>query len=187
MKKLLSILLIIAVMFTLSVPAFAVEPVQVNQQTEIPDGFVLFDSETSFIDDGSGNLVEVTVNEYRRPVNSNIALLADVGEERIYTFDISNDALGFPSLAVGVPLTSAMKNKIASIVTQKLGEKVAGALLPGVNVASWVLAAIAATNSLAGNNGFRITISVIYTETFEHKEGIYTWGWDITDCGFSVY
>ena len=45
---------------------FATEPIQANQQAEIPDGFVLFDSETSFVDDGTGNLIEVTVNEYRR-------------------------------------------------------------------------------------------------------------------------
>ena len=66
MKKLISILLSVVVMFTLSVPAFATEPIQANQQAEIPDGFVLFDSETSFVDDGTGNLIEVTVNEYRR-------------------------------------------------------------------------------------------------------------------------
>lgn len=84
MKKLISILLSVVVMFTLSVPAFATEPIQANQQAEIPDGFVLFDSETSFVDDGTGNLIEVTVNEYRRL----IAPLAEVGEERIYTFDI---------------------------------------------------------------------------------------------------
>ena len=71
MKKLISILLSVVVMFTLSVPAFATEPIQANQQAEIPDGFVLFDSETSFVDDGTGNLIEVTVNEYRR-------LIADV-------------------------------------------------------------------------------------------------------------
>ena len=183
MKKLISILLSVVVMFTLSVPAFATEPIQANQQAEIPDGFVLFDSETSFVDDGTGNLIEVTVNEYRRL----IAPLAEVGEERIYTFDISNTSLGVVSVVVGTPLTKTVKQKIATIVAQKLGEKIGASFIPGLNVASWIISAIGTANAVFGNNGFRITVSVVYTEYFEHKEGIYLHGWDLSDFDISTY
>lgn len=183
MKKWLSILLSIVIMCTLTVPAFATEPVQSNQQAEIPEGFVLFDSETSLVDDGTGNLVEVTVEEYR----SLVVPFSTVGEKRYYTFNISNNALGIASITAGAPLTKAVRQKIANIVAQKLGEKIGANFIPGLNVVSWILGTIGTINACFGNNGFRITVSVVYTEIFENKEGVYHRGWDLSDLTLSTY
>lgn len=187
MKKILCLLLAIMLVVSVSIPAVANEPVLPSTQNTIPDGYVLYDRETSYVDDGSGNLVEVTTEEYRRPSNGLIAPLADVGEERIYTFQISNTALGVTSLVTGAPIPKAAKDALAKIVAKKLGEKIGAALIPGLNLASFFIAAFATINDLVGNEGFEVTVYVEYTEYFEHKEGIYTHGWDITDWDFGTY
>lgn len=178
-------------MSTLSVSVFAAESVQANQQAEIPDGFFYSTVKLPLLIMEPELLLRYTADEYRRPANSNIVPLAEVGEERIYTFDISNTALGFSSLVAGPSLSSAMKSKIAFVVAQKLGEKLAGAFIPGITIASWGLAVIAARNAVSGNESFKITVTitltVVYAEYFEHKKGIYAHGWDINDCDFDAY
>lgn len=196
-KKGLAFLLAMIMTMSTGMTAFAASPV--SSGNDIPNGFVLIDEETTLVDDGEGNMVEVTIEEYGKP-GSESSLNREqnerqrgyikeyeVGTEKYFVFKISNNAIGFPSLAVGTPLTSAMKKAIANIVKEKLGEKLASQFIPGLNIVSWVLAAIAFGNSVAGNNGFKVSVDCVYRETYLHKEGYYMYGWDITDCSFGVY
>lgn len=209
LKKGLSILLVFVIFSSMGMTAFAATPVAISENSVIlnsgatneREGMVLIGTEVSVVDDGEGHEIEMTIKEYGEPGDvslleqsqSDVKLMSgyipdyEVGHRRSFEFTISNDAIGFPSLAAGTPLTSKMKKAIAKAIAKKMSEKVAAQFIPGVNVASWVLAAIAYGNSKAGNDGFEVVIDCIYAETYLHKEGYYMYGWDIEDCTFGVY
>lgn len=208
-KKGLSILLVFVIVSSMGITAFAATPVAISENSVIlnsgatneREGMVLIGTEVSVVDDGEGHEIEMTIKEYGEPGDvsileqsqSDVKLRSgykpdyEVGHRKKFEFSISNEALGFPSLAVGTPLTSKMKKALAKAVAKKLSEKLAEQFIPGVNAVSWVLAAISYANAKAGNDGFKVTFYCIYAETYLHKEGYYLYGWDIDDCVFEVY
>ena len=203
-KKMMSLALAVVMCLSLCVPAFAATTQPANSalcvEANIPEGMVLLATDVSIVDDGEGHRGEVTIHEYGKPGSTSVLEQGqngikprsmypeyEVGYEKYFTFQISNEAIGLPSFVAGTPLTSAMKSAISKIVKEKLGEKLAASFIPGLNIASWVLAAIALTNGLCGNKGFQVVVDCVYSETYLHGQGYSLYGWDIKECSFGVY
>jgi len=193
-EKKIVLLLIFFILLTNTVPVFAAstKPLQ-NSPIET------YRANEEVIDE-NGNVYTIEIieyTEYPSIPNENNGFLSSlsrnsskprIGEKRTHIIRISNDDSGFPSLALGVPLTSAMKTKIAKVVGTKLSERLGFNFIPGLNVVSWLLASAAFVNSkYAGNNGFTITTTSVYSSYYSHREGYTIEGWDLSNVSLGTY
>ena len=153
---------------------------------------VVTNTDVIYVDDGYGNIVPVEVtetifyNDISQGALKSMSPTAKVGETRSYTVNISNEAMGIPSVAGGA-LTYAAKKKAVKILKNAIVKKLGSNFLPGVNFISWALSAAALANALTGKNGISITVGLKYTSTYLHKEGYYVYGWSPTSLSVKRY
>lgn len=164
---------------------------------------IILTDEMITITDEYGNTYDVYAEEYlevpvsapysTETINKNEASRSGlhpdypVGTRRAWNFSISNNQLGVGSLVAGTPLSQSVKNAIANIVTQRLGATIGSAVIPGLNIASWVISAIATINSVCGNNGFTVRVQGVYSSTYINGGGYYMYGWSLESLSLSTY
>lgn len=202
--KNISLMLAMVILLTFAGGVFATgtnnHMVLVNQ--DVDDDMVLVNSEVFIVEDEEGNEHEVILEEYvhkddleeykSKKDSKGIRLDSlipeyEVGTRKTYVFRISNEALALGGTSVGVPLSSATKDKIVKILAKKLGEKIGKSILPGIAIAGWLASMIGGINAVLGNDGFEISITVEYSSTFIHSQGYYVYGWDLVDFDLSTY
>lgn len=155
---------------------------------------VAVNEEKMYIDDGSGNVVEVIVKEtIFAPATRGGATVYgltpeyDVGETREYEIKIPNSVVGIPSVVgstVSLAGKTAIAQAVAEVVTKKLGEN----FIPGLNLVSWILMTASFLNDFAfGNSGFLVTITLEYVEMYWHREDITTYSWRPDSLSLGVY
>lgn len=183
MKKLLSMILILTIILSVSTDYSMAESLTANM--------VLINSEVITVNDDQGNSVEIEVKEYREfeekiyNYNNELSVKSitpeyPIGTQRVWTFKISNAALGIPGVVQGAPLSSVAKKKLADLLVKAVGQKIGGALVPGISWAMWGATAIAGINQALGNNGFEITVEGEYKATYIHSQGHYMYGWSLS-------
>lgn len=59
---------------------------------------------------------------------------------------------------------------MAQIAAKAIAAKSGSNFIPGLNLASWILSAIALANAKSGKLGIQLTAGSKYTETYLHKE-----------------
>lgn len=181
-KNTICMALLLAVFSGLCAPAFA--------SSQFTDSYVS-DEEVIYVDDGSGNIVAVTITErtyakhggrYRLMASSS----PQVRDVKTISVKISNTVLGAPS-AVGSVLSAAAKKTLAKTAANAIAAKLGANFLPGVNLVSTILGSVAFINACFGNNGFEVTVVQEYCETYMHKEGYYIRGWSPKSVSLSTY
>lgn len=112
--------------------------------------------------------------------NSVFPIVADpsVGATKSFSVKVSNSTMGLPSLA-GTPLTAAAKKVLKEKTKQKIVAVVGSKFVPGLNIATWVVAAFAYINEKTGKSGVEIYGTMIYRKHESQKEGTITYGWDV--------
>lgn len=186
MKRSISFLLTIVMSLSLcSTLAFANE---ITSPATGENGLYLAESneETIQVEDSDGNIVDVIVieNIYKPAVKAytpqSLTPTEEIGERRTYTFKISNNAMGLPSIISGgveTLVTLKVADKAAEIVAKAVAEKLGPKLIPGLNIASWLLGTVAFVNAVCKNNGITVSIDFEYKGIFWHRENRYTYGW----------
>ncbi len=191
MKKALALLLVTSISFGSLTPAFAATN-HISSNNTAKQNQILIKEEKIYVDDGDGNSIEVIVSEYSSNSKSPRSLSPEYeqGETKSYEFKISNYDLGLPGASgavAGQAISKTTKKKIATAVTKVLGEKIGSKFIPGLNLASSILTFISVYNGSLGNDGFIIYVDLEYSSVFIHKEGIYMYGWDITNIDVDTY
>lgn len=115
--------------------------------------------------------------------------MAYVGQKKGFTVTITNKQLCTILGMDAADLTFAI---IKKSLEKELGAKVAASLVgwevaPGVVIAAMASIAIGLLNNVMGNDGFKFTFTMVYIETYMHKEGQYYYGWDFDDVSASTY
>lgn len=199
MKKKLSMLLITIMLFTFlpvkNVLASAQNPDNNIKIGDIEsDNMILIDTDVITIQDDEGNNFDIIVEEYaeQNTDESKITTRAltpeyKVGTKRTWRFKISNAALGLGGVVAGAPLSSTAKRKLNKAIVKTIGNKIGSAIVPITGWTLWVGAAIGAANTVVGNNGFRVSISGVYTKKYHHSGGYYMYGWKLNKPLITTY
>lgn len=178
-KKIISLSLV-------CIMAFAVFPTSVVCASELKPNAATYALDTKtytekvILDDGIPIDVEVT-EETQTPLQTAIVPFGyspkvKVGTVKTFKVRISNASLGFPNVIKG-GITATQKKKFIKAASKAITKKMGASFLPGINFATWLLAAIGAANALANNRGFEIGCKMKYSKTYLHKEGFYLYGW----------
>ena len=194
MKKILALLLATTMGLTNLVPAFAAtsldEFYSSTTSNEPHSEKVLVEHEVETITDDEGNIYEIEMNWYRniKDVDARgIFPEHEVGYVDTFEFKVTNNQLGVVGLVGGTPVSDKVKDKIAELVAKKLSAKIGASLLPGINIASWIIGGIATINSIYGNTGFIATVECEYSSVFIHSQGHDMYGWDLKKIYLGTY
>ena len=182
MKKFISMFLAVAMGMSLCVNFAFASNLEITKNE--PELYLIeTNEETIQVDDGEGNLVDVTIIENIYSPNKNAATQSltpteELGERRSYTIRISNLAMGAPGVVTGVSTLAELKvaEKAAEIVSKAVAAKLGANFLPGVNIASWLLTIVSFVNAACGYNGIEVEIELEYKGIFWHRENRYTYG-----------
>lgn len=184
MKKIVSIFLTFVFAASISMTAFAATPDEPYSEK------VLIEHEVETITDDEGNTYEIEMNRYRSMNSINTKAINpehEVGYIDTFEFKVTNNQLGVVSVVGGAPVPKEVKKKIAELVAKKISAKIGASLLPGINVASWVLGGIATINACYGNTGFIATVECEYSSVFIHSQGHDVYGWDLKEIDLGTY
>lgn len=185
-KKVISILLAMAMWFSMGTPAFAKE----TSSSMIDYDSLPWESVYVTLDNGQVVEVQVAIADDQRgsdhAATYSLTPETEVGEQKRAYVRISNDQLG----AVGV-VGSALDSALGSAAKSKLAEMAAAALSIKLAVivvtVSELLTFIGAMNVLWGNEGFIVETVHEYAATYIHKEGHYIYGWSLEDVNVYWY
>lgn len=183
MKKFISMFLAVAMCMSLCVNFAFASNLEITKNE--PELYLIeTNEETIQVDDGEGNLVDVTIIENiyssnKNAVTQSLTPTEELGERRSYTIRISNLAMGAPGVVTGVSTLAELKvaEKAAEIVSKAVAAKLGANFLPGVNIASWLLTIVSFVNAACGYNGIEVEIELEYKGIFWHRENRYTYGW----------
>ncbi len=199
LKKSISMLLTLSLCFSLVSVAFAAETTAENDIAKDALSHA-YDEEywepiSITLDDGS--ILEISV--YRNPVwvesipsitppapNSPMSSLYPeypVGTVKSYPIRILNAQLMLSGTVAGTPLTTAHKQKLATLVASAINAQAAVAIV----TAAGILYSIGAINTLFGNTGFIVTVTVEYTEHFINSQGHSVYAWDIKSARIATF
>ncbi len=196
LNRILSMVLAMAMSLTLCVPAFATNDggdwAKENESTGY--SFAGRKEEVLLVDDGKGNLVEVTIIEDSfAPQSRQRFLMAkssnQIGDIKKLTFRISNEALGLPSVVTGLSTLTdlGVAREAAEITSKALVEKLGSSFIPAVNFVAWLLGAAAFYNGICGNRGIEVVITLEYRETYWHRENRTVQGWQQKSVSVQPY
>lgn len=205
LKKSISILLCFVIVFA-SVSCCFAASTNIDNSTantcfskDLPPLESFSNTEIIFVDDGEGQLIPIEITEYTAyNVGNTFVDTADaslleyspstkVGTKKTISVKVSNNALGAPSVASGVLLSEKAKDQLAKIVGKAVSEKIGANFVPGLNFVVWALATTAFANAIFGNQGFNISVSLVYTSNYIEKEGYYIYGWEPRSLTIKTY
>lgn len=174
MKKTLSLLLVLTMLFTLCPAAFAASP----KTRELP-----FAGEYVTVSDDEGNVYTVWVEAklYRaRTPRSSDGSLSDgrysEGDQIELTAKISNDALGVVE-NIGDLLNTAMKTKLGKLAASAMSPYVGKTIEAGSTLASVLASAVSSFNIVTDKNGFEVIGTFEWTHFRHQIQGIDLWDW----------
>lgn len=184
MKKILSFLLVLTMLFTLCPAAFATSP----ESRELPLG-----GEYVTVSDDEGNLYTIWVEaKLHRAKNSRSSdgSLSDgrysEGDQIELKAVISNDDLNFAGSA-GVALSAAMKTKLGRLASSAFAPYVGATIEGGATLVGIIAPLIAGYNIKSGNNGFYVIGTFEWTH-FQHQiQGIDIWDWGFVGVRVETY
>lgn len=183
MKKIGLILLAFCITFS------SVVPVSATSTTETNGEKIVTYVENDTITDEYGNSYNLEFTEYTYSDNSlKLRSMSNSnGERKVFSFRISNNDLGFPSIVAGTPFTEPFKRKLANVVATKISARLGANIIPGINLVSWLLTSAAFINGRMGNNGFQIDIETVYRTYYSHRENLTISGWDFESVSLYPY
>lgn len=202
MKSKLSVLLVLALLLTAlplsSVLASSDLEGSVMTSNDSLNGMVLVDTDTITIQDNEGNNFDVVVEEYEKLTKKPAKAVGDIsplslykehpiGTKKTWVFKISNAQLGVAGIATGVPLSSAAKKKLTDAIVKLIGQKIPSAAVPLLGWTSWVATSAGIVNAAVGNNGFKASISGVYTSTYYNSGGYYVYNWKLNKPQVGTY
>lgn len=178
-KKIISLCLIF-------IMAFAIFPTSVVCASELKPNAPTYTLDTKtytekvILEDGTPIDVEVT-EETQTPIQTAIVPFGyspkvKVGTVKTFKVRISNASLGLPNF-MKEGITKTQKKKFIKAASKAIIKKMGANFLPGINFATWLLAAVGIVNGSVNNQGFEIGCKMKYSKTYLHKEGFYLYGW----------
>lgn len=184
MKKILSLLLVLTMLFTLCTAAFAASP----KTRELP-----FAGEYVTVSDDEGNVYTVWVEaklHRARNSRSSDGSLSDgrysEGDQIELTAKISNEDLNFMGSA-GATLNAVMKTKLGRLAASAFAPYVGATIEGGSNLVAIIAPLISSYNIKAGNNGFEVIGTFEWTH-FQHQiQGIDLWDWGFVGVRVDTY
>ena len=186
LNRILSMALVLAMSLTLCVPAFATNDGGdwAKENESAGYSFAGRTEEVLLVDDGKGNLVEVTIIEDSFVSQSRQRFLMaksgnQIGDIKKLTFQISNEALGLPGVVSGASSIKdlGVARQAAEITSNAVSAKLGSSFIPTVNFVAWLLGVAAFVNGLCGNRGIEVIITLEYRETYWHRENCTVQGW----------
>lgn len=176
----LSIVMALVIVITSCPFAFANDGTDVNEITSENSNTEIF-----YVEDDSGKIIPVEVVETTEEIiagsneySINATPDQPVGATKTITINVSNEAMGLPSVA-GQALSFAARKNAANIVAKAVAKKFGTKLIPGLNVASFVLSCAAIVNGVTGKDGIKVRVYFKYVKKYIQSEGHYVYGWNI--------
>lgn len=187
-KKVISMLLVLSMCFSLSVTAFAAEhdvDSDVNEALSHVYDEDYWESIYVTLDDGS--VVEVGIHCDTTPADtagtrSSLVPEVPVGTKNTYKVKITNAQLG-GAVTVGALLSASAKQKLAAAAAAAINAQAVAAVVTTAKI----LAGIAAVNEIAGNTGFIVTAKVEYAAHFINSQGHNVYSWDLKSVKLGTY
>lgn len=191
-KKLTALFLAVVACMNLCAPAFAIDNAiaEATPHVEVTEEII-------YVEDSNGNLVPIILEErteypagYAKSEISPLAYSPEVpvGTTKTYTVKVSNDSLSdIAMLTAGATISTAVAKEVSKRVANAIAQKIGSKFLPGLNLALTIAGVAAWANMKAGNQGFQLTVTMIYSEYYSQREGYYIYGYDFDSAAISVY
>lgn len=194
MKKVISAILCLSMIFSLMAPAFAYcDSIEENESK--PFSYTTKEIFVPIIDDdGIVHEIAVTVCVPNGIDISAYGVYPDpnykVGDITSFSFRIDNAQIqaitDIPGKA-GMIVERFAKKGIAEIAATVVGESLAGPLVSGLLLAPAILDVIVDVLLIYGINGFDITVNMVYTEHYIHSGRYYMYGWALDSVKIKTY
>ena len=187
-KKLTALFLALVMCMTLGVPALAYD---YSEQTE-ERTLVSVSTDVVQVQTSDGNIynLEVTERIYQIPHagmgERSYIPLEEIGKIREYDFRILNSEM-LSEVVDYVNLSSEAKAELANVAATYISAALGTNLIMGLNLTAAMIGALAAINIIAGEDGFLVTVTMVYSAYYSQREGYYLYGWDFEDVSVSVF
>ncbi len=174
MKRIISTILAMSMMFTMGVSAFASGSTDKTNSSEIVNTEVIYVS----LEDGT--VIPVEVEERIEVGVSGYASedTPEYGSGKIYTFKIFNEDLQTVGTA-GQLISIATATELGKIVAAGIKAKLGVSVSIVAELASLVANQLAISNAKYGNRGFNITARIEYRSVYYHAGGYWVDCWDL--------